>query len=120
MNPKNPYMKDSYPWNINDLTINSENSEKLLGIEIDTKLSFEQRISTLCNKASNQLNVIRRIQKYKGFNEKEVLLNSFVYSNSIYWPLDWHFCSSKSLNQIEKIQHLDYYTTTLLVIMLNS
>ena len=34
-------MKDSYPLNINDLTINSENSVKLLGIEIDNKLSFE-------------------------------------------------------------------------------
>ena len=32
---KNAKMKDSYPLNINDLTINSENSVKLLGIEID-------------------------------------------------------------------------------------
>ena len=55
-------MKDSYPLNINYLTINSENSVKLLGIEIDNKLSFEQHISTLCNKASNQLNAIGRIQ----------------------------------------------------------
>ena len=32
---KNANMKDSYPLNINDLTINLENSIKLLGIEID-------------------------------------------------------------------------------------
>ena len=41
-------MKDSYPLNIDDLTINSENSVKLFGIEIDNndnKLSFEQDIS---------------------------------------------------------------------------
>ena len=31
---KNAKMKDSYPLNINDLTINFENSVKLLGIEI--------------------------------------------------------------------------------------
>ena len=97
-------MKDSYPLNINDLTINSENSVKLLGIEIDNKLSFEQHISTLCNKASNQLNAIGRIQKFVGFKEKEVLLNSFVYSNFNYCPLVWHFCSSKSLYKIEEIQ----------------
>ena len=47
-------IKGSYPLNINDLTINSENSIKLLGTEIDNKLSFEQHISTLCNKASKQ------------------------------------------------------------------
>ena len=116
-------MKDSYPLNINDLTINSENSVKLLGIETDNRLSIEKHISTLCDKTSNQLNTIGRIQKFMGFKEKEVLLNSFVYSNFNYWPLVWHFCSSKSLYKIEKIQEralIDYYTTTSLVIMLNS
>ena len=39
-----------------------------------------------------------------GFKEKEVLINSFVYSNFNYCPLVWHFCSSKSMNKIEKIQ----------------
>ena len=85
-------MKDSYPLNIYDLTVNSENSLKLLGIEIDNKLYF-----TLCNKASNQLNTIGRIQKFMDFKEKEVLLNSFVYSNFNCCSLVWHFCLSKSL-----------------------
>ena len=114
---KNAKMKDSYPLNINDPTINSTNNLKLLGIEIDNKLSFGQHISALCNKASNQLNVIGRIQIFMGFKEKEVL-NSFVYS--------LHFCSLKSLSKLKiklkkKIQewHLDHYTTTSLVIMLN-
>ena len=93
-------MKDSYPLNINDLTIHSENSVKLLGIEIDNKLPFEKYFSTLCNKASNQLNATGRIQKFMGFKEKEVLLNSLVYSNFNYWPLVWHFCSYKSLYKI--------------------
>ena len=78
---KNAKIKDSYPLKINDQIINSENSVKRLGIEIGNKLSFDKHISTLCRKASNQLNAIGRIQKYMGFNEKEVLINSFVYSN---------------------------------------
>ena len=41
---KKAKMKDSSPLNINDVTINSENSVKVLGIEIDKKLSFEQHI----------------------------------------------------------------------------
>ena len=39
-----------------------------------------------------------------GFKGKEVLLNSFVLSNFNDCPLVWHFCSSKSLKKIEKIQ----------------
>ena len=101
---RNTKMKDSYPLNINDLTINYESSVKLLGIEIDNRLSFEKHVSTLCNKASNQLNAIGKIQQFMGFKEKEVLLDSFVYSNFNYCPLVWHFYSSKSLYKIEKIQ----------------
>ena len=99
---KNSKMKDSCPLNINDQKINSENCVKLLGIEIDNKLCFEQHIPTLCKKASNQLNAIGRIQKYMALKEKEILLNSFVYSNFNYCPLVWHFYSSKSLNKIAK------------------
>ena len=63
-------MEDSYPLNINLEVINSENCVKLLGAEIDNKLSFEKHISTLGKKASNQLNTISRIQKFMGFKDK--------------------------------------------------
>ena len=101
---KNCRMKDSYALNINKQTINSENCVKLLVIEIDNTLSFDKHISNLCKKASNQLNAIGRIQKYMDFKEKEVLLNSFFLSNFNYCPFVWHFCSSKSVMKIEKIQ----------------
>ena len=95
-------MKNSYALNINNQTINSENCVKLLGIEIDNTLSFNKHISTLCEKASNQLNAIRRNQKYMSFKEKEVFLDSFVLSNFNYCPLLWHFCSWKSLKKIQE------------------
>ena len=63
-------MRDSYSLNINPEVINSENCAKLLGVETDNKLSFEKQISTLVEKASNQLNAISRIQKFMGFKEK--------------------------------------------------
>ena len=64
---KNCRMKDSYALNINNQTINSENYIKRLGIEIENTVSFSKHISTLCEKASNQLNAIGRTQKYMGF-----------------------------------------------------
>ena len=97
---RNSNMKDSHSLNLNQEVINSENCVKLLGVEIDNKLSFEKYISTLVKKASNQLNAISRIQKFMGFKEKEILLNSFAYSNFNYCP----FCSAKSVKKIEKIQ----------------
>ena len=57
-------MKDSYPININQEVINSENCVKLLGVEIDNKISFKKHISTLVKKPSNQLNAISAIQTF--------------------------------------------------------
>ena len=59
---RNNKMKHSYSLNINQKVINCENCVKLLGVEIDNKLSFEKHISTLVRKASGQLNAISRIQ----------------------------------------------------------
>ena len=70
---RNNKMKDSYSLNINQEVINSENYVRLLGVEIDNKLSFEKHISTLVKKASNQVNAISRIQKLMGFKGKKLL-----------------------------------------------
>ena len=56
-------------------------SVKLLGKEIDNKLSFNQHISKLCSKAAMQLNAIYGLTKFMRNNEKIAIINSFVYSN---------------------------------------
>ena len=80
------------------------NKKKLLGITIANKLNFEDHISELCKKASMQLNAIIRLQRFMGKEQKEALINSFIFSNFNYCPLVWHFCSCKSSQKIEKIQ----------------
>ena len=101
---RNSEMNDHYTLNIDGNQVTSEKSVKLLGISIDNKLLFDEHISSLCKKASNQLNAISRLHRYLGFKEKEVLINSFVYANFNYCPLIWHFCPAKSARKIEKIQ----------------
>ena len=85
-------------------TIKSEENVKLLGVTLDYKLNFDPHISNLCKKAASQLNVLKRLRSFIGFAEREVLVQSFVYSNFNYCPLVWYFSSSKSLQKIEKIQ----------------
>ena len=84
--------------------IKSEETAKLLGIQLDYKLNFEQHISELCRKAASQLNVLIRLKQFIGFNERKILVQSFVYSNFNYCPLVWYFSSARSLQKIEKIQ----------------
>ena len=93
---RNNKMKDSSSLNTNQEAINSETCVKLLGVEINNKLFFEKCISTLVRKLSNQLNVISKIQRFMGFKEKDILLNSYARLNFNYCPLIWHLCPAKS------------------------
>ena len=77
---------------------------KLLGININDQLKFNEHISVLCSKAAMQLNALSRLQKYMGKSEKEAIINSFILSNFNYCPLVWHFSSCESIRKIEKIQ----------------
>ena len=97
---KNTKMKDSYPLNVNDRTVNSENSVKSLEIEIDNKLFFEQHSSTLCNKASKQLNAIEKYKNSWVLRKKKFFL-IVLYTQTFIILL---FGSYKSLYKIEKIQ----------------
>ena len=101
---RNSNMEDQYTLNFDGNQVNSDKSVKLLGISIDNKLSFEEHVSSLCKKVSNQLNAISRLHRYLGFKEKEILINSFVYANFNYYPLIWHFSPAKSVRKIERIQ----------------
>ena len=91
-------------FNIQGKTFKSEETVKLLGIHLDYKLNFEQHISELCRKAASQLNVLKRLKIFIGFNENKILVQSFVYSNFDYCSLVWYFSSAKSLQKIEKNQ----------------
>ena len=51
-----------------------------------------------------QLNAISLLQRCMGKEQKEALLNNFIFSNFNYCPLVWHFCSCKSSQKIENIQ----------------
>ena len=90
--------------NINGKIIKSEETAKLLGVTLDYRLDFDPHISNLCKKAATQLNVLKRLKTFIGFQEKKILVQSFVYSNFDYCPLVWYFSSSKSLQKIEKLQ----------------
>ena len=76
---------NQYTLNIDDNQVTSEKYVKLLGINIDNKLSFDEYVSSLYKKASSQLNAMSRLHRYLGIKEKEVLINSFVYANFNYF-----------------------------------
>ena len=51
-------------FSIGDNTIKCEDVVKLLGIDIDFLINFDQQISNMCKKAAKQLNVLLRLSKF--------------------------------------------------------
>ena len=90
--------------NIGNEKIESLSANKLLGIEIDDKLNFNNHINTICRSAANQLNALIRLRRFLGIEERKALIQSFVLSNFNYCPLVWMLSSVKSLNKIENLQ----------------
>ena len=77
-----------YTLKINDTDIITKPLVTLLRVEIGKKkIIFNNHTSTICQKVSNELNAINRIHKYLHQKEKQILVNTFTYTNFIYAPL---------------------------------
>ena len=83
--------------NINGSVIKSSNSEKLLGITIDSAFTFKEHINTLCRKASQKLHALSRISQYLSEHKNRILFKTFTMSQFNYCPLVW-MCHSRGFN----------------------
>ena len=89
---------------INGNSIETSESVKVLGIEIDDHLNFNLHVSTVCKKTGGQLNALSTLKSFLNQDQKNIIANSFIYSNFNYCPLVSHFCSQRLINKIENIQ----------------
>ena len=96
--------KEQTQINLNGLSIKSSNCEKLLGIKIDNRLTFNEHVKTLCKKTSQKLNALSRIAGNMKFSQRKLIINSFIMSQFSYCPLVWMFHSRILNERINKLQ----------------
>ena len=80
--------------------IESEKEQVLLGIKIDSNLTFENHINNICKKASQKLNALARVAPYMNTQKRRIIMKSFVTSQFGYCPLIWRFHSTCLNNKI--------------------
>ena len=73
---------------IDEKVITSSENVTLLGLEVDSKLKFDEHVSKLCYKSAGQLNALYRVGHFIGLEERKIFINSFNYC-----PLLRHFSS---------------------------
>ena len=59
-------------------TVESSPCEELLGITIDSELTFHKHIISLCSKANQKRSVLTRIAEYLTIDKRKILLNSYI------------------------------------------
>ena len=83
--------------------IESEKEQVLLGITIDSNLTFENHINNICKKASQKLNVLAKVAPCMNTQKRRIIMKSFVTSQFGYSPLIWMFHSRRLNNKINSI-----------------
>ena len=95
--------KKGFQIKICNETVSNSKYEKLLGVKVDHELNFNEHVSSLCKKASQKVNALSRIASYLTFDQRRLILNSFITSHFSYCAIVWMFHSRK-LN--ERINHI--------------
>ena len=62
--------------NVDGFKINNCDTEKLLGVNFDKKLTFDDHISDICKKASRKISALDRVTPYMRIAKKRILAES--------------------------------------------
>ena len=59
--------------NTGEFSIEKSDCEKLLGVKIDNKLTFDCHVSDMCKKANKKINALARIASFRNINKQAYL-----------------------------------------------
>ena len=90
---------------INNKTIESSKSVKLLGLTIDNKLNFGIHINNICKVGRAKIKGLGRIKNRLNLSQAKILYNSFILSQFNYCCLVWMFCRKTLQNKINEIKN---------------
>ena len=99
--------KEQVNLNLDYLILKTGKSEKLLGINIDHFLTFNEHVSKLCEKASQNLHAIAGILSYLNKYKLRLIMNVFFSFQFGYCPLVWMFHNRRYNNKINRLYKKD-------------
>ena len=96
------YSNKSFIYLENEL-LEDEQSVKLLGAQIDNKLTFKEHIETQLKKANQKLHALMRVKKFLSEDKLKLIMKTFIESQFNYCPILWMFHSRGLNNRINKL-----------------
>ena len=76
----------------------------MFGVDIDNRLKFNQHVSNVCTKASQQVGVLMRMKNMIPTRAKLQLYKAAILPYLIYSHTIWHFCCASDKRKLERVQ----------------
>ncbi len=91
-------------FTVKGITVECKDEVKLLGVYIDSQLTFSKQISFICQKVGQQTGAIMRLGTIIGMEVKLSIDRAFILSNFNYCPVVWMLCGQGNVKKMEHIQ----------------
>ena len=88
--------------NVNGKIIPEDELVKLLGVTIDSNLTFNAHIKGICGKVNQKASALSRLRDYISEKKAKLFQNTVVMSNFQYCSLIWLFCSKAANDLINR------------------
>ena len=88
---------------LEDAFLENEDMVKLLGMQVDNNLAFEEHIKFVLKKANQKLCALMRVSKFLNTDKLRTLAKAFIESQFNYCPLVWMFHSRTANKKINKL-----------------
>ena len=94
---------DRVSMNVDGFKKDKSDTEKLLSVKFDKKLTFDDHISDICKKTGRKISALARVTPYIGIAKKRILMNAFFTSQFSYCPLVWTYHSRTNNNKMNRL-----------------
>jgi hypothetical protein len=89
---------------LNTVVLNESNSAKLLGMTVDSKLSWALHVERLCGELSSAIFLLRRLSTYCDASTLRVAYFSTVHAKLCYGIALWGGCSAANMTKVLRVQ----------------
>ena len=88
----------------NGTEIEQVTSQKLLGVKLDSPLSFTEHIDGVCKKVSQRIAVLKKIKRNLPLAERKLYFNALIKPIILYGSRAWSTSSEENVKRVSKLQ----------------
>ena len=88
---------------VNSTELEQVSSRKLLGVTIDSQLTFDQHVENLCTKLSQRIAVLRKIRRFLPLDQRKLYYNAMIKQTMLYASTVWTSCSVENMHKVFKL-----------------